>query len=321
MQIFEGRASFPMWPVFWGNDLLVPCTRTVMSDCIDTGSRGANVILRRPQQRDAGIHIEPILRRIRTQGVLHWCPFSVIFEELFRVCCQIISSLSQSLTTTFTSRRTTRRFETSADTVRHPLFAITETFCHHWVSSRFVRWMYSTRMFWWYISPAILRRHVSCQFLSLRWNNVFVNWRPQTSAFIFRCWYPPSSVGIHRPVLAFTVQCWRSPSNIGIHRPVLAFTVQCWHSPSSVGIHRPVLAFIVYWWHSPSSVGIHRPVLAFNVQCWHLPYSVGTHRLLMAFTVHCWHSPSSVGIHHSVGSCFADWEYVPNTSCRYVAVF
>ena len=222
-----------------------------------------------------------------------------------------------------------------------PFCHITETFCHHWVSSRFVRWMYSTRMFWWYISPAILRRHVSCQFLSLRWNNVFVNWRPQTSAFIFRCWYPPSSVGIHRPVLEFTVQCWRSPSNIGIHRPVLAFTVQCWHSPSSVGIHRPVLAFTVYWWHSPSSVGIHRPVLAFNVQCWHSPYSVGihhpvlafpvqcwhspfiigTHRLLMAFTVHCWHSPSSVGIHHSVGSCFADWEYVPNTSCRYVAVF
>jgi hypothetical protein len=65
---------------------LVPCTRTVMSDCIDTRSRGANVILRRPQQRDARIHIEPILRRIWTQGVLHWCPFSVIFEELFISC-------------------------------------------------------------------------------------------------------------------------------------------------------------------------------------------------------------------------------------------
>jgi len=71
MQIFEGARHFPRGRFFEGMNLLVPCTRTVMSDGIDTGSRGANVILRRPQQRDARIHIEPILRRIRTQGVLH----------------------------------------------------------------------------------------------------------------------------------------------------------------------------------------------------------------------------------------------------------
>ena len=131
--------------------------------------------------------------------------FFCYFWGMFRVCRQIMSSLSQSLTTTFTSRRTTRRFETSADTVRHSLFAITETFCHYWVSSRFVRWMYSTRMFWWYISPVILRRLVSCQFLSSRWNNVVRE-------------FTPPYVSIHISLLVSTIQCWHSPSSVGIHR-------------------------------------------------------------------------------------------------------
>jgi len=130
---------------------------------------------------------------------------------------------------------------------------------------------------------------------------MFVNLRPHTSAFIFCCRNPPSSVGSYRPVLAFTVGCLRSSSSVGIHRPVLAFTVPCWHSPDSVGIHLPFLAFTVQCWHSPFSVGINLPVLGFTVQCWH--------------------SPSSVGIHHSMGSSFSDRENVPNISCRYVAVF
>jgi hypothetical protein len=53
MQIFEGARHFPRGRFFEVN-LLVPCTRTVMSDCIDIGSRGANAILRRPQRERQG---------------------------------------------------------------------------------------------------------------------------------------------------------------------------------------------------------------------------------------------------------------------------